>query len=477
MATLRANNVFTLARENPYRDDEFLQLARKRAKSSTLIVINHALLVGEYSEENVHRRLLSPPDHLIIDEAHTLEASVTDACRESATFEVMEGALSRIEQAIRRHNSRAKERREETFTLPEFPALRESIILDAGMVFDFLSEYFFARSGSRPGEEHREILREDDIFLHASHATAVRAHEALSSRVLELSEYCYTAPEALMRLLENHLEILETSVSVLARMLSEDADAGIHTLGSSMRTGSIYASVMPLRIGAFLSRALWSKSFSCTLTSATLRTAGSYDSISKLFGLEGFRFETFDTEFDYAKQALCYIPTDLGDTRRHEDKKRIHEFLARIIAIMGGRTLALFTSFQSIREAYLATNAELKASGIRVIAQGFSGGKQRMLADYLRTSESSVIYGTDTFWQGVDIPGRDLELLVIHKLPFTVPADPVFMARSRLFENPFREYAMPQMILKLRQGIGRLIRSRADCGIIVILDARILSDW
>ncbi|HRI35809.1 MAG TPA: helicase C-terminal domain-containing protein [bacterium] len=148
-----------------------------------------------------------------------------------------------------------------------------------------------------------------------------------------------------------------------------------------------------------------------------------------------------------------------------------------MIRTVGGKTLALFTSFASIKEAYLATNPDLKSAGIRILAQGLSGGKQRMLAEFLSRPESCAIYGTDSFWQGIDIPGNDLGTLVIHKLPFAVPTDPVVAARSSLYADGFAEYSVPQMILKLRQGIGRLIRTRSDRGIVVMLDSRVLSGW
>ncbi len=144
---------------------------------------------------------------------------------------------------------------------------------------------------------------------------------------------------------------------------------------------------------------------------------------------------------------------------------------------MGGRTLCLFTSFASIREAYLATNAPLKGSGITVLAQGMGTSRHRMISSFRRDAGGSVIFGTESFWQGVDIPGDDLSLLMIYKFPFLVPTDPIVVARSALYRDVFKEYSMPAMLMRLRQGIGRLIRTRSDRGIIVILDARIHSEW
>ncbi|MDQ1343838.1 MAG: polymerase subunit epsilon [Patescibacteria group bacterium] len=129
---------------------------------------------------------------------------------------------------------------------------------------------------------------------------------------------------------------------------------------------------------------------------------------------------------------------------------------------MGGRTLCLFTSFASIKEAYLQINPILKKEGIQLLSQGMSGGKHKMIEQFKKTADHSALFGTDSFWEGVDIPGKDLEMLFIHKFPFAVPTDPIVMARSRLFRDPFSEYSVPQMLLKLRQGIGRLIRTKDD---------------
>lgn len=106
-----------------------------------------------------------------------------------------------------------------------------------------------------------------------------------------------------------------------------------------------------------------------------------------------------------------------------------------------------------------------------------SGGKHKMIEQFKKHADHSALFGTDSFWEGVDIPGKDLEMLFIHKFPFAVPTDPVVMARSKLFRDPFSEYSVPQMLLKLRQGIGRLIRTKEDRGVVVILDPRINASW
>jgi predicted DnaQ family exonuclease/DinG family helicase len=474
---LRAKSAYVLERDNPYRDVEFLMTARERAKTADCVVVNHAFLLSEYAEERVGKRILPPADRLVIDEAHTLEDTVTGACRQDASYERIDETLGKIEAAIRTYNTKAKDRLEDPFVLPEWTTLRDGISIDAGIVFDFFSEYFAEHAGSTPGNEHRDILRKDDVFAREGYATVERAAKALEERMKTMLELLWQAPEPLARRLDAHTDLLESCISVIARHVRGSERDAIHIVGSSVRAGAAFLAVAPLRVGEFLRTKLWSTPSTKILASATLRVGGSFDAMSSMLGLEGFDQQVFESDFDYATQSLFYVPTDLGDVRQAASKNRVHDFLVELVRIVGGRTLALFTSFASIREAYVATNPALKSLGIRVLAQGLSGGKQRMLAEFLSRPESCVIYGTDSFWQGIDIPGDDLGTLIIHKLPFAVPTDPVVAARSSLYADAFAEYSVPQMILKLRQGIGRLIRTRTDRGIVVMLDSRVLSGW
>lgn len=170
---------------------------------------------------------------------------------------------------------------------------------------------------------------------------------------------------------------------------------------------------------------------------------------------------------------LC--PEDSPEPRSPQGKAAFHHFLIESIRAVGGRTLVLFTSFSALREAHAAISPTLHEFGITVLGQGVSGGRAKVLETFRRHASATALLGTDSFWEGVDIPGDDLSLLIIQKLPFSVPTDPVFQARSATYERPFDQYAVPEMLLKLRQGFGRLIRTRSDRGVIVLLDPRVHS--
>lgn len=218
----------------------------------------------------------------------------------------------------------------------------------------------------------------------------------------------------------------------------------------------------PLDVSALLKDRLWSKLDTAVLTSATLAVGGDFSFIKRTLGLSDFAFSILDSDFDYANQATVFFPTDLGDVRNEFDRRRISDFIGDSILAKGGRTLCLFTSFAAIKETYLRVNPALKNAGIQLLSQGMSGGKHKMIEQFRRSADHSALFGTDSFWEGVDIPGKDLELLFIHKFPFAVPTDPIVRARSALYRDSFAEYSVPQMLLKLRQGIGRLIRTKED---------------
>ena len=137
--------------------------------------------------------------------------------------------------------------------------------------------------------------------------------------------------------------------------------------------------------------------------------------------------------------------------------------------------MSLFTSYKMIETLYLDLMDPLQNNGVRLLAQRISGGRNKIMKAYMNDPEHSVLFGTASFWEGVDIKGKALTTLVIHKLPFDVPSDPICKARSNMFNNGFYEYSVPRAILKFRQGFGRLIRSKKDYGVMIVLDNRVLT--
>jgi DNA polymerase-3 subunit epsilon/ATP-dependent DNA helicase DinG len=178
--------------------------------------------------------------------------------------------------------------------------------------------------------------------------------------------------------------------------------------------------------------------------------------------------------FDFQHSTLLCLPTDIPEPGQPYYQKTVEQALIALCRAAEGRTLVLFTSYYQLRSTSRAITRPLADVGISVYQQG-SGISRAQLLENFRTTPRSVLLGTRSFWEGVDVAGPALSVLVIARLPFSVPDDPVFAARAETFENPFAEYAIPETILRFRQGFGRLIRTKSDRGAVVVLDRRVLS--
>ena len=180
--------------------------------------------------------------------------------------------------------------------------------------------------------------------------------------------------------------------------------------------------------------------------------------------------------FDFSSAALVCLPTDIPEPRKPFYQKEVEASLINICKAIGGRTLVLFTSNSQLEATYRAISEALEEAGIVVLGQGqrLDGSRSQVLESF-RSLSRSVLLGSRSFWEGVDVVGPTLSCVVMVRLPFAVPTDPVFEARSQIFEDGFYDYAIPQAVLSFRQGFGRLIRSQGDRGMMVVLDRRILT--
>ncbi|MEK7215513.1 MAG: helicase C-terminal domain-containing protein, partial [Chloroflexota bacterium] len=262
-------------------------------------------------------------------------------------------------------------------------------------------------------------------------------------------------------------ELLERGDTVIAR-----ADPQwVAWLNTGQNEGvGLYAA--PIEVGPRLQKELFAKKTAVVLTSATLRTGTDFSFIKSRLGLEKPRELALDSTFPYQEAALLLLPQDLPEPQHPDHGRMLETALTDLCRASRGRALVLFTSYSALQTAHRALTRNLANDGLNVLAQGASGSIPRML-ERLRRDSKTVILGTSSFWEGVDVVGEALSLLVITRLPFTVPSDPVFAARSELFDDPFRQYAVPQAVLRFRQGFGRLIRSKTDRGVCVVLDKRV----
>jgi DNA polymerase-3 subunit epsilon/ATP-dependent DNA helicase DinG len=230
-----------------------------------------------------------------------------------------------------------------------------------------------------------------------------------------------------------------------------------------------------LNPGKYLKSNLWNNLKSCVLTSATLSIWNTFDYLKNILKLDDFNFFLYDSDFDYKKQSTLFIPTDIWDIKNNIDD--IIEFLKDFFLTVCWNTLVLLTSFSVIKKIYNASNTALKSNGINLYAQSVWWSKIKLITQFKERPNNSILLGTDSFWEWIDIPWEDLKYLVIYKFPFSVPTDPIFQARSVFFKDAFKEYSVPKAIIKLKQWFGRLIRTKTDKWVVVLLDNRINSTW
>ena len=212
---------------------------------------------------------------------------------------------------------------------------------------------------------------------------------------------------------------------------------------------------------------------SAIFTSATLAVAGSFAFASERFGVSDVAdARAFGSPFDYATQAILVVPTDIALPGEPDYPDQAAETIAEIGRALDGRTLVLFTAHSSMRDV-ASRLVSLEEAGVAVLTQGVDGSRRALLERF--TAGRAVLLGTQSFWEGVDLPGDLLRCVVIARLPFAVPDDPLVQGRAERYEDPFGEFQVPQAALRLRQGFGRLIRTRTDRGAIVLLDRRTLT--
>ena len=230
----------------------------------------------------------------------------------------------------------------------------------------------------------------------------------------------------------------------------------------------------PLHVGDLVQAHLLHPKKSVVLTSAKLTTDGSFDFMRDRLNAWEVDELAVGSPFDFPSSTLLYLPTDIPEPSQPYYQKKVEQALIGLCHATEGRTLVLFTSYYQLRATSRAITRPLADAGISVFQQG-SGTSRVQLLENFRTIPRAVLMGTRSFWEGVDVVGPALSVLVIARLPFSVPDDPVFAARAESFENPFAEYAIPETILRFRQGFGRLIRTKTDRGAVVILDKRVLT--
>ena len=468
----------------------FLRAARERADAAHVIVVNHALLLSDLARGG---GLIPEYDHLVVDEAHHLEAEATRQfgfeVRQDWLEEQLDSIARYLEQAqiiLRTQRLSAQEslrfQQMSASVQESVPGLRQRWEAMWGLAEEFVMNHRNERDArvqlrinssarTQPGWSEVEIGWENcDGAIQQFRSKVEELFRYLDSLPIESSDPWDTLLSDLGTWLEDFAEVREQLRTVASADVNNER---IDWLSVERDSIMVFNSV-PLDVGPTLKSGLFDQKECVVLSSATLTAQGSFDFIRHRLGLEMAEELRVGSPFDYKNSTLLAVPQDIPPPNSRGYRDVLERCIGQIVRDAGGHTMALFTSHAALRAARQTLIQTVEDSGITVLAQGVDGPPHRLMRRFAE-NPNSVLLGTSSFWEGVDMPSGVMKVLILARLPFNVPTEPVFAARGEQYEDPFREFAVPQAVLRFRQGFGRLIRNAHDRGSVVVLDRRVLN--
>jgi ATP-dependent DNA helicase DinG len=450
----------------------FITEMRRRGMESDIIIVNHHLFFADLAiklqaDGAQDAGILPEAAAVIFDEAHEIEDVAGNYFGISVSSLRVED-LARDVEASLQHNHMMS-----ASLSGALGSLREK------------SQFFFSLLPPGDGRSAFESRRE---FLEENGEEFLALNNSLTRLAGEL-EGLAQKPEEVFNLVRRAQEI---QMHLSFAMESDDRNTvfwierrgGRGRMNSPQKNRSenrdavtgrqhVFLQATPIDVGPILRECLWSKLECAVLTSATLAVGKGFEYIRQRLGLEHARESVLPSHFDYQAQALFYVPPDLPDARTPTFTSKAADRIRQLLEITRGRAFVLFTSYAQMNDVYERLLGELEYPMLR---QG-DGPKSALLEEF-RLTPNAVLFATSSFWQGVDVQGEQLSCVIIDRLPFAVPSDPVVAARVKSIDsgggNAFFDYQVPAAVITLKQGFGRLIRSLHDRGLLVLLDNRIL---
>ena len=434
-------------------------VARYLARQADLVIVNHALLVQLGSDDSIFAL-----DRTVIDEAHHLEDAARDATARDLSAHMLAEVMAPFVQLTKKKDSSS----------------HQHIVQEAQSIIDEYQQLFAAIAKFLTDQARIDILR-----LNPSVRRSTKWQ-----RIVEQGTSWRSRLQFIIGLLQGMAtksseENKRREAISEAEKFSRNFEAFLHgdpkriqwlelsAWSPNPADHTVYLHDVALSVQPSLAN-LFTSTKSAVLTSATLTIGGNYDYIKRRLGIMTAQEYIYGSSFDYKKQMLIYIVDDAPNPYDPSYRKFLTKQFISLSKLTSGRLLGLFTSHQAVKDVYGGTNKELSKANIKLLAQKITGGRHNMIKKFQQT-HSSILLGTYSFWEGIDIPGESLSSVVIVKLPFSPPHDPVIDAIAEDEKiSTFISLSVPTMILRLRQGIGRLIRSQNDFGVVVILDPRFL---
>ncbi len=505
-------------RKCEYLEDCYFYKMRKRLNGSQLLIVNHHILCADlslYAETSGRYNLLPRYTKVIIDEAHNFENSASSYFGNEGSKNGILKALFYISRTkknkrlgiIENINNMLNEKKSliESSEYDEIVELIDKAHETTNRVRNIIDEsskqfitychkniktkeglgYKFRISPEIAGSKHWQgeglkHLREIVIII----GSLVNLCDRLYKKFFDIAIEKNFDYEEIAQMSNAYLERLKNQLVSLNSTIDYKKDEYIRWIEARLtKKGNIILNwhLTPVTVAKNLNDFLYSRFDTVAMYSATLTVSKSFNFFSNRLGFnyigQNKKMEIYlESPFDYEQNARLYIANDMPDVSSETFNDFTSKILLKICDITGGRTFILFTSFASLMTVYQNTEKELKKKNINPLAQTSSIHRHTLL-DMFKASSNNVLYGVDSFWEGVDVSGKNLEVVIIPKLPFAVPTDPISEGRYEYIEenggNAFMDYALPLAVIKFKQGFGRLIRSKEDRGVVFVLDGRL----